>query len=107
MKTETTITEFTKMSETSFRLKDRVRGFFTSEELDDVETIIKSLRKGVKREKDFPSIQVFIDGLIHEFRTIPSLRKFLFGCTVMPERFELFRNMGKGVSLDFDSVLKQ
>lgn len=106
MKTKTPITEFVEVTETRFRLKDRVRGHFTIEELGDIETIIKRLRKDVKREKDFPSIMVFVDGVRHEFRTIPSLRKLLVDCTVMPERFEVFRNPWKGITVHFDRVLK-
>ena len=105
-KTETPITEFVKLTETRFRLKDRVRGNFTIEELGDIQTIIKRLRNGVKRDKDFPSIMVFIDGACHEFKTIPSLRKLLVDCIVMPERFEVFRNPCKGVTVHFDRVLK-
>ena len=104
--TETPITEFTEVTETRFRLRDKVRGFFTIEELWDIETIIKRLRKGVKRDKDCPSIMVFIDGRCHEFRTIPSLIKLLSDCTVMPDRFEVFRNPLKGVTVHFDRVLK-
>lgn len=107
MKTETPITEFVKVSDTGFRFKDKVRGFFTFEDLKDIETIIKKLRKGVKRWEDFPPITVLIDGSRHEFKTIPMLRKLLVDCTVMPDRFEIFRNMGKGITLDFDKVLKR
>ena len=107
MKTETPITEFIQVSDTSFRFKDKVRGFFTFEDLEDIETIIKKLRKGVKRWEDFPPITVLIDGSTLEFKTIPTLRRLLVDCTVMPDRFEIFRNTGKGITLDFDKVIKQ
>ena len=107
MKTETPITEFTQISESRFRLNSRVFGRFTFEELEDLELIVKKLRKGVKRLEDFPPIQVFIDESVHDFKTLPSLRKFLLDCEVDTLRFEVFRNMGKGVTVHFNKVHKQ
>jgi hypothetical protein len=84
-----------------------VFGRFTSKDLDDLDLVVKKLRKGVKRWDGFPPLQVFVDGRVHDFKTLPSLRKFLSDCRVDTSRFQVFRNMGKGVTVHFDKPLKQ
>jgi len=102
----TTLNHLTRLTETTVRLKsDDPFGFFTFEELEELEIVVKELRKGVKRHKDGCPFMVFVDGGIVKPRSLPALRRFLSDCRVDRSRFEMFRNIDKGITVHFDMFL--
>ena len=99
-----TLKQLIRISETKFRIEnDELRlSFFTFDELEEIETVVNLLRKGVKRHKDSDPFVVFIDDEMTVFKTFPSFRKFISSCRVDRLHFQIFRNIDKGITIDFD-----
>jgi len=73
----------------------------TDSQMDNLITSAKALRVGHKLAAEWPAYLVIVDGGMHKFRDVRTLRNFLADCYISPD-VKAFRNAYKGVTINLD-----
>lgn len=75
--------------------------YLTDSQMDNLISSAKALRVGHKLDAGWPAYIVMVDGGMHKFRDVGTLRKFLSDCYISPDT-KAFRNFCKGVTINLD-----
>ena len=85
------------------RLIDKTGGpFLTEAEIEKAIKVAKAIRQGHKLAEGAPLGYLKIDGETHQLKTYGTIKRELRTCRVNREKFRMFRNFDKGITISLE-----
>ena len=107
-KEKPTFKTFENVSDTKFKLGDEhIFGFLSIEELEEIKGIVQWLRKNASKRSRFQwAFTIIVDGQFIEHKTIKTFMRDIASIRADRFRTTIFRNIGQGITMDFETAIK-